>query len=316
MYTVEQINHIIYNNRTYEGVVKNFMPKIEFHKLSLLLEIGNQVKFANKIVNKDASIIIDREKLDLEEPDIELFPEQLENIKVSSRNFNEAELELLKRKKIPQSIIEQYDISPLSQFEDDLEILKILGVTTHPILVRLIGDGISDGLIIPLYKDSKLINTIFRKTNDITKLKYGITVPSLDFWGDEIIEREEIWICEGLFDMMAIRDRGKRCISASSCSLNDYQYFQIIKNRPSLVNIFTDNDVSGYRSAMKSQKIFGLNGIPSKVYSSEKGKDAGEHFFELELDWNTVKEIRITSEMISRDDFQVDFLKYLEERKF
>ena len=315
MYTIEQINHIIYNNRTYEGVIKNFMPKLELGELSLLLEIGKQMKFVNKIVNKNSSIIIDKEKLDLDLPDIEMFPVQLENIKISSRNFNEPELKLLKKKGISNYIIEQYDISPLSQFKD-IEILKILGVTTHPILKRLIGNGISDGIIIPLYNDSKLINTVFRKTNELTKLKYGISVPSLNFWGDKILEGDEIWLCEGLFDMMALREQGKKCISASSCSLNDFQYFKIIKNKPKLVNIFTDNDVSGYRSSLKSQKIFGLNAIDSKIFSSKKAKDAGEHFFELGLDWNTVEEISITFEMISRDDNLVDFLKYLENRKF
>ena len=314
-YTVEEINHIIYNNRTFEGVVKNFMPKLKYGELELLLEIGNQLKFVNKLVNKNSEIIIDKEKIDLNVPDIEMFPNQLEKIKISSRDFNEVETKLLQKKKIPNHIIEQYDISPLSQFKD-VEILKVLGVTTHPTLERLIGDGVSDGIIIPLYNDGKLINTVFRKTNELTKLKYGITVPSLDLWGDDILEGDEIWICEGLFDMMALRDQGKKCISASSCALNDFQYFRIIKNKPKLVNIFTDNDVSGYRSSMKSQKIFGLNGINSRVFSSTKCKDAGEHFFELELDWNTIDEIRITHEMINRDDNVLDFLKYLEERKF
>lgn len=315
MYSIEQINHIIYNNRTYEGVIKNFMPKLTHAELMLLLEIGDQVKFVNKIVNKDSSIIIDKEKLDLELPDIELYPEQIKNIKISPRKFNQSELDLLKRKKIPDHIIDQYNISSLSQFKD-LEILKIIGVTTHPILERLIGNGISDGLIIPLYKNDNLINTVFRKTNDLTKLKYGITVPGIDFWGDEIFKNDEIWLCEGLFDMMAIRDQNKKCISASSCSLNDFQYFKIIQKRPKLVNIFTDNDVSGYRSALKSQKIFHLNGIECKIFSSKLAKDAAEHFFELNSDWNYIEEIKVTMEMINRDDNIIDFLKYLEERKF
>lgn len=315
LYTAEQINHIIYNNRTFEGVVKNFMPKLDLGELQLLLEIGNQIKFANKVVNKTTSIIIDKEKLDLDSPDIEMFPNQLENIKISSRDFTDAEFKLLQKKGIPNYIIEQYDISPLSQFKD-IETLTILGVTSHPTLERLIGDGVSDGIIIPLYNDGKLINSVFRKTNELTKLKYGITVPSLDLWGDEILKGDEIWLCEGLFDMMALREQGKKCVSASSCSLNDFQYFKIISKRPKLVNIFTDNDVSGYRSTMKSQKIFGLNGIGSKVFSSKKGKDAAEHFYQLGLDWDLVEEIRITSEMINREDNILDFLKYLEGRKF
>lgn len=314
-YTIEQLNHIIYNNRSYEGVVKNFMPKLEIHELQLLLEIGKQLKFVNKIVNKNSSIIIDKEKIDLDAPDIEMFPEQLENIKISSRNFNEVELALLKKKGIPNYIIDQYDISPLSQLKD-LETLKIIGVTTHPTLKRLLGDGISDGLIVPLYNGSKLINTIFRKTNELTRLKYGMSVPSLNFWGDEILEGDEIWLCEGSFDMMALRDQGKKSISAGSCTLNDFQYYKIISKRPKMINIFTDNDVSGYRSALKSHKIFGLNGIESNVFSSTKAKDAAEHFFELGLDWSAVDEICITLEMINRDDNILDFLKYLEERKF
>jgi len=311
-YTVEQINHIIYNNRTYEGVVKNFIPNLSLQDLQLLLEIGKQLKFINKLVNKNTSIVIDKEKLELDKPDFELYPHQIENIKVSSRNFNEQEKKILDSKKIPEHIIEQYDISPLSQF--NAETLEILGVKTHPIMEKLIGDGISAGLIIPLYRDGKLINSVYRKTESITKLKYGITVPSLDLWGDE--EYDEVWICEGLFDMMALREQGKKCVSASSCSLNDFQYFKIIKNKPKMVNIFTDKDVSGYRSSLKSQKLFSLNKISSKVFASDTSKDAAEHFFERKDSWDKIKEIKITSEMISREDDVVDFLDYLKKREF
>ena len=313
-YTIEQINHIIYNNRSYEGVVKNFMPKLDFREIQLLLEIDKQLKFVNKLVSKNTSIIIDKERLELDKTDVELFPNQLENIKISSRNFNEDEKKILESKKIPQHIIDQYDISPLSQF--DLETLELLGVKTHPIMEKLIGDGISYGLIIPLYKDDKLINTVFRKTESITKLKYGITVPSLDLWGDDKYENEEVWVCEGLFDMMALREQGVKCVSASSCSLNDFQYFRIIKNKPKMVNIFTDKDVSGYRSSLKSHKLFGLNGIPSRIFSSDTSKDAAEHFFEREDGWDKIQEIKITSEMINRKDNVVDFLDYLKKREF
>jgi hypothetical protein len=311
-YTIEQINHIIYNNKTYEGVVKNFLPKLDFNDIQLLLEIDKQLKFVNKIVNKGTSIIIDKEKLELDKPDFQLFPNQIENLKISSKQFNNQELELLEKKKIPQHIIDQYDISPLSQL--DLNTLELLGVRTHPIMEKLIGDGISSGLIIPLYKNGKLVNSVFRKTESLTKLKYGITVPSLDLWGDE--EYDEVWICEGLFDMMALRDQGEKCVSASSCSLNDFQYFRIIKNHPSMVNIFTDKDISGYRSSLKSQKLFGLNGIPSRIFVSETSKDAAEHFFEKRDGWNKIQEISITSEMINREDDVVDFLEYLQKRQF
>ena len=53
-----------------------------------------------------------------------------------------------------------------------------------------------------------------------------------------------------------------------------------------------------------------------KIYSSKKAKDAAEHFFELGLDWSDIEEINITSDMINRNDNELDFLKYLEDRKF
>jgi len=316
-YTTDEINHIIYNNRSYNGVVKNFFPKLTTNYLNLLLEIGDQVKFANKITNSDSSIIINPEDLDLTKSDIEIFPKDIENIKITSKNFSDEEKKLLDTKKISKYIIDKYGIFSLSAIKE-LKVLELLGVTTHPILKSLFGDGISDGLIImPIYKNDKFINCVFRKIESSTKLKYGITVPSIDLWGlDDIEQDDEIWITEGLFDMIALKEQGKKCVSASSCSLNDFHYYQIIKKQPSLINIFTDNDTSGYRSAFKSQKVFSLNGIQTKIYSSEKCKDAAEHFFEKNYNWNFVKEIKITMDMINRSDELFDILLYLKNRQF
>lgn len=316
MYTTEQINHIIYNNRTFEGTTQNFLPKLNNFDVMLLLEIEKQMNFANRIINKDKVILIDESKLDLDKEDINLLPHELYSLKVSSRNFSKEERELLDRKKIPKHIIEQYDISPLSQFKDQ-ETLRKLGVTTHPIFERLLGNEISEGLIIPLYEDGKLINTAIRKTTDITKLKYGISVPSIDLWGDKEWEGEELSMTEGLFDMMALREEGLKCVSSSSGSINDFQYFKIIKGKPKRVNIFVDNDSSGYSSAFKAQKVLGLNGIPSTTYASTKAKDMAEHFFEMKLGWDYIKEINITMDMIENGKDNIfDFLKYLENRKF
>lgn len=317
-YTIEQINHIIYNNRTYEGVVENFIPKLSFSDIELLLEIGSQLKFINKIVSKGSSVIIDKTKLDLEtdKNDIIITPNDLKNIIIPKGDFNEKEIELINKKKLPEDIIKQYNISPLSKITD-INTLKILGITTHPILEKLIGDGISDGLFIPMY-DSKgdFINSVFRKLGNLTKIKYGMTIPSLHLYGDDIIKDEEIWMCEGLFDMMALRREKKRCICSSSCSLSDYQYFKVVKSKPSVVNIFSDNDTTGYRSALKSKKLFNMNGIECHIFSSKNAKDAAEHFFELELDWNSVNEINVTYDMIGEDNNILDFLKYLKERVF
>jgi len=316
-YTVEQINHIVYNNRTFEGVTQNFLPKLDNYDILLLLEIEKQINFANKLINKNKVIAIDESKLDLDKEDITLLPHELHSIKVSSRNFSKEERELLDRKKIPKHIIEQYDISPLSQFKD-IKTLEKLGVTTHPIFERLLGNEISEGLIIPLYDDNgKLINSVIRKTINLTKLKYGISVPSINLWGDKEWKGEELSMTEGLFDMMALKNEGLKCISSSSGSVNDFQYFKIIKGKPKRVNIFVDNDSSGYSSALKAQKVLGLNGIPTKTYASKIAKDMAEHFFELGLKWDDIEEINITMKMIENGKDNVfDFLKYLENRKF
>ena len=317
MYTVEQINHIIYNNRTFEGVTQNFLPKLNNYDILQLLELEKQINFVNKLLHKDKDIVIDKEKLDLEGSDIQLFPKDIYNLKVSSRNFSEEERKLLERKKIPEHIIEEYDISPLSQFKDNRDILEKIGVTTHPIFIPLLGDEISEGLIIPLYEDGKLINAAIRKTTDLTKLKYGISVPSLNLWGDKTWENEELSVTEGLFDMMALREQGLKCVSSSSGSLNDIQFYTIIKGKPKMVNMYVDNDAAGYSGALKAQKIFGLNGIPSRTFASKKAKDMAEHFFELELTWDDIEEINITMEMIEKGEDNVfDFLEYLENRKF
>ncbi len=316
MYTTEQINHIVYNNRTFEGVTKNFLPKVDNFDILLLLKIEKQINFTNKIINKDKYVVIDKNKLELDKEDINLFPHELHTIKVSSRDFSKGEKELLERKKIPKHIIEQYDISPLSQFKDVKTLIK-LGITTHPIFEKLLGNEISEGLIIPLYKNDKLINAATRKTTDLTKLKYSISVPSLNFWGDTEWKDEELCITEGIFDMMALREQGVKCISHSSGSLNDFQYFNIIKGKPKLVKLFVDNDAVGYSGALKAQKIFGLNDIPTKTYASTKAKDMAEHFFELDLGWNEIEEIKITLEMIKNGKDNVfDFLNYLENREF
>ena len=111
-------------------------------------------------------------------------------------------------------------------------------------------------------------------------------------------------------------EQNKKCITASSCNLNDYQYFQIINKRPKLVNIFTDNDTSGYKSALTSKKLFWLNGINCKIYASTIAKDAAEHFFEKNSNWNYVNEINITKDMLIRENNDIDFLKYLQNREF
>ncbi|MCK9416632.1 toprim domain-containing protein [Candidatus Dojkabacteria bacterium] len=315
-YSIEEINNIIYNNRSYDNVTANFIPKLNNEDLKLLIEIDKQLAYINKLLNKNRYVEIDKKHLDLDKLDLKITPNDINNIKISSRNFNDEEKALLEKKQIPKNIIDEYDISPVSNIKDE-NILTIIGVSTHPILERFLGNDFKSGLLIPLYKDGKLINVICRKIYDLTRLKYGLAVPSIDLWGDENYENEDLWIVEGGFDMMAIRNEGFKCVTSSSCTLNDYQYFKIIKNKPKKIKIFSDNDSSGYRSALISKKLFGLNYIPCEIYHSKICKDAAEHFFEKELNWNDVEMINITSDMINNNDnLKFNFIEYLKTKKF
>ena len=55
-YTTEQINHIIYNNRSYEGVVKNFMPKLELDELTVRGTMNVYELIVNKIRATNGSL--------------------------------------------------------------------------------------------------------------------------------------------------------------------------------------------------------------------------------------------------------------------
>jgi 5S rRNA maturation endonuclease (ribonuclease M5) len=130
-------------------------------------------------------------------------------------------------------------------------------------------------------------------------------------------EKDEIWICEGIFDMISLRQFGYKSVSPSSAMWSGIQLYQLIEKKPGIVNIFCDNDRVGLKTGLVLSKFFNLVGIPSKTIHSKYCKDASEHLLEKKLPLEDFEEIKIDRKMVEdKDDNSFDFLKYLQKRKF
>lgn len=139
----------------------------------------------------------------------------------------------------------------------------------------------------------------------------------MSVWNIKNVKSDEIFICEGLFDMMALVKQGKDAISVSSAMWSGLQLLKVIEYYPKNITIWADDDQAGLRCAKVLQRFFAMYGIRCKTVKSKVAKDAAEHFLEKQLTWDDVEDINITREMISsKEDMSFNFLKYLNERKF
>lgn len=199
----------------------------------------------------------------------------------------------------------------------DYKDLEILNATCHPVLKPILEDGLEDGgIIIPLFRDDLLINCAIRKLSDIGKLKYSLACPDIDVWGLDDIEGEEVWITEGLFDMMALRSIGLKSVSVSSAMWSGIQLYKLLEKKPKSIIIFCDNDNVGLKTGLILHKFFNINGIYNKTVISSGSKDASEHVFQNKLGLDDIKDIRITMDMIDNLEDNYNFIKYLKNRKF
>jgi hypothetical protein len=320
-YTKEEIGFILYNNRSVNGVIKNFLDKsIDPYKL---IEIEKKFDWCKSLYsNLEKMVEVDLSLLDPNGDDIIIYPEQLEeltqHVLSNIGKFSQSELDFLFNRGITQDIIQEYKLLGLSQFTDPNH-LEIIGATCHPILRTFLKDGIDEGgIVFPLFKDGKLINCSIRRITDVGKLKYTLAVPDTPVWGlDDIDEDTELWICEGLFDMIALREQGIKAVSPSSAMWSGIQLYQLLEKKPSKIVIFCDNDRVGLKTGLVLNKFFNLFQIPSVTIHSKNCKDAAEHFFENNYSFDDLETIRITREMIEeKNDNSFDFLKYLQKRKF
>lgn len=333
MWTLEELEFILYNNRSVTGVVSNFIPKdINLLDIIRIEKILDNVK-SNYSKGKD--ILIDKKNLNLDASDIKITPDDLNSllplIENNIGNFNDAEYKYLINRGLNDKAISDLKLVGLSNIKDSRH-LKIIGATIHPLLKGFLSDGVENGgIIIPLILDNRLLNCCIRKIstgidflsdkiegiNNYQTLKYSLACPDISIWGlDDIIEDSDIWICEGIFDMYALKCMGKKSVSSSSAMWSSLQLKMIIDKKPKHIYIFSDNDITGLRSAAQLRDFFKSVNIDVTTAISNCAKDGAEHFFEKKKDFNEIIEIDINSNLLELDSTCLDIVDYLSNRKF
>jgi hypothetical protein len=318
-YSIEEIGFILYNNRSTK-CISNFLNK-NWNPIELI-KIEKKFDWSKSLYSDlEKMVEIDLSLLNPESDDEIINPIDIYNltdfVKSNIGEYSKREKEFLIRRKIPIEVCDKWGFLGLSNFKNR-EHLKIIGATCHPILKEFLKDGINEGGIVqPLFENGNLVNCSIRRISDVGKLKYTLAVPDIPVWGLDDIENEEVWICEGLFDMICLREMGIKAISPSSAMWSGPQLYQLIEKKPKNIVIFCDNDRVGFKTGIIMQKFFNLMNIPSVTIHSKDSKDACEHFWEKEQTFEELEPIRITREMIEeKNDNSFNFLKYLQNRKF
>jgi hypothetical protein len=326
-WTLEELGFILYNNRSVNGVVKNFIPKgINPFKLTKLEKVLKKSK--SKFLSDDRMVEININEINKKSGDVLVKPEDLkelsEDFYLNVGKFSYDEMNFLFDRGVDQEVMWKWQLFGLSQITDKRQ-LEIIGATVHPTMSGFLNDAIeSGGIVIPLFDaDKNLINCAVRKvgleSNGSTRtLKYTLACPDVPVWGlDEIEEGDEFWITEGIFDTMAIYELGEKSVSCSSAMWSGIQLYQLLEKKPKMIKFFSDNDEVGLRTSAILQYFFSEYNIPSKIYISEDYKDASELYFLKKLDLSTLKEIEVTDDMINLNkDNSFNFIEHLKNRKF
>jgi DNA primase len=320
-YTKEELGFILYNNRSVKGTINNFLSKENINSFKLI-DIENRFFKIKEEYFTDKMVEIDVKELDTTAPDEIVTPEQLEEISFEIKKriglFNPKEYQYLRERGITDDIIIEFNLLGLSSIEDN-EILRRLGATCHPVVRKFLVDGIENGgILIPLLKDDKLINCAVRKLKSTQSLKYTLACPDITLWGiDRINQDDEVWIAEGIFDMISLIKMGKKAVTCSSGMWSGIQLYKLLEKNPSKIVIVCDNDEVGLRTGAILSDFFKRLVIRNKTVISPFAKDPAEHFFQMKKNIEDFEEIKITKDMIkNKDDNSFDFIKYIKNRKF
>lgn len=324
MYSKEDLSFILFNNRSVNGVVKNFLPiNINPYKLIELEENLSKIK---SMYNSGKFIEVNSRELDLNSEDVYITKKQISDLTPFIfdliGSFNEIEYEYLSNRGIGEQTILKHKLFGLSSVKNR-EYLEILGATVHPVLKKFLDDGLDvGGIVIPLFENGELVNCAIRKisieNNDTKTLKYSLACPDVPVWGlDAISEGSEIWITEGIFDMFAINNMGKNSVSCSSAMWSGIQLYQILNKKPNKITIVADNDPVGLRTASILRDLFDYYLIPTRIVVSKFAKDAAEHYFQKMRNLDDFIEIEITDDIfIEHKEETFDFINHLKTREF
>ena len=320
MYTNEELGFILYNNRSVKGVVSNFLPKFNPMKL---MKIESQFSKCKEMFNNDNRMVeINLDELDTEVEDIIITPDDLASltdlIKENIGSLNTNEFEYLENRGFGEKTILDWDILGLSNIKE-MRHHEILGSTCHPVLKKIMIDGIENGgILIPLFEDDVLVNCSVRKINSSKSLKYSLACPDIPVWGlDRFSKGQEIWITEGIFDMMAIFNLGKKSVSCSSGMWSGLQLYKVLEKEPSSIVVFADNDSVGLRTSAILKEFFTMNHISTRIVISRIAKDPAEHYFQKNQTLDNLLEIDVTLDMIEEHKDDVfNFLRHMKNRKY
>jgi hypothetical protein len=320
MYTSEELGFILYNNRSVKGVVSNFLPSYNPIKL---MKIEKQLDKCKDLFNNDNRMVeIDINELDSEADDVLVKSEDISNLtniiidNIGSLSLDESVY--LEKRGIDKKVILDWNILGLSNIKDKKH-LEILGATCHPVLSKILTDGIENGgILIPLFEDGVLVNCSVRKINSSKSLKYSLACPDIPVWGlDRIVNGDEIWISEGIFDMISLFNLGKKSVSCSSGMWSGLQLYQVLEKRPSSIVVFADNDSVGLRTSAILREFFTMNYIPVRIVISKVAKDPAEHYFQKNKTLDDILEIDVTLDMIKEHKDDVfNFLRHMKNRKY
>ena len=323
-YTKEELGFILYNNRSVKGVVNNFLSDdINPFKVINIERKFNKSK--SLYVSDSRMVEVNLSEIDTECDDVIVNKEDLEsltNLFIKNKGkFSENEYNYLIGRGC-DVIIEKYDLLGLSNIKD-YKNLETIGATCHPTLKKILVDGIKNGgIIIPLFENGVLVNCAIRKiaieNTDKKSLKYSLACPDIPVWGlDNINEGDEVWLTEGVFDMMAIQTNGEKCVSCSSTMWSGVQLYKVLKKKPSKINIFSDSDEVGLRTSAILKDFFMKSFIDCEIYISKSKLDASDHFFQMKDGWDNVDKINVTKDLIGDTiDNSFDFINHLKNRKY
>jgi hypothetical protein len=326
-YSLKELGFILYNNRSVNGVVKNFIPKnINPFKLTKIEKILNKSK--SKFQSDDRMVEININEVNKNSSDIEVNPEDIKELSEDFYHnvgrFSQKEIDFLLDRGVNQEVMWKWKLFGLSEIKNRKQ-LEIIGATVHPTMSKFLEDSIeTGGIVIPLFDlDNNLINCAVRKisienNSESKTLKYTLACPDVPIWGlDEIDEGDEFWITEGVFDTMAIYELGEKSVSCSSAMWSGIQLYQLLEKKPKMIKFFSDNDEVGLRTSAILSDFFNQYEIETKIFISEKYKDASELYFLKKMDLSTLKEIEVTHNMINMNkDNSFNFIEHLKNRKF
>ena len=232
--------------------------------------------------------------------------------------MNSNEFDYLENRGFGEKTILDWNILGLSNIKE-MRHHEILGSTCHPVLKNIMTDGIENGgILIPLFKDDVLVNCAVRKINSSKSLKYSLACPDIPVWGLDYFKKgQEIWITEGIFDMMALFNLGKKSASCSSGMWSGLQLYKVLEKEPSSIVVFADNDSVGLRTSAILKEFFTMNHIPTRIVISRIAKDPAEHYFQKNQTLDNLLEIDVTLDMIEEHKDDVfNFLRHMKNRKY